>query len=99
MHKLKPIKVSLNEKEDEIGFSIVNLKLKGDDINHVIVNSLKRIIQSDIPIFAFNSFDITSNTSVFNNNYIKSHFKTSLVLKIKSMNLLLKKRKKKIFPK
>ena len=45
MHKLKPIKVSLNEKEDEIGFSIVNLKLKGDDINHVIVNSLKKLFK------------------------------------------------------
>ena len=73
MNKIKPIKISLNEKENELGFSRVDLKLRGPDINHIITNSIKRIIQSDIPIFAFNSFDITSNTSVFNNNYIKNH--------------------------
>ena len=71
MNKFKPIKISLNEKEEELGYSRVSLKLKGDDVNHIITNSIKRIVQSDIPIFAFNSFDITSNTSVFNNNYIK----------------------------
>ena len=73
MNKLKPIKISLNEKEDELGFSRVDLKFKGEDINHIITNSIKRIVQSDIPIFAFNNFDITLNTSVFNNNYIKNH--------------------------
>ena len=73
MNKLKPIKISVNEKEDELGFSKVDLKFKGEDVNHIITNSIKRIVQSDIPIFAFNNFDITLNTSVFNNNYIKNH--------------------------
>ena len=73
MNKLKPIKISVNEQEDELGFSRVDLKFKGEDVNHIITNSIKRIVQSDIPIFAFNKFDITLNTSVFNNNYIKNH--------------------------
>lgn len=73
MNKLKPIKISVNEKDDELGFSRVDLKFKGEDVNHIITNSIKRIVQSDIPIFAFNNFDITLNTSVFNNNYIKNH--------------------------
>ena len=73
MNKLKPIKISVNEKDDELGFSRVDLKFKGEDVNHIITNSIKRIVQSDIPIFAFNKFDITLNTSVFNNNYIKNH--------------------------
>lgn len=75
MNKVKPIKISINENEKELGFSRLNIHLKGENINHVITNSLKRIIQTDIPIFAFNSFDITSNTSVFNNNYLKNHIK------------------------
>ena len=73
MNKLKPINISINEKEDELGFSRVDLKLKGDGVNHIITNSIKRIVQSDIPIFAFNEFDITANTSIFNNNYLKNH--------------------------
>lgn len=75
MNKIKPIKISINENEKELGYSRLNINLKGDNINHVIINSLKRIIQTDIPIFAFNSFDITSNTSIFNINYLKNHIK------------------------
>ena len=47
MNKIKPIKISLNEKEEELGFSRVSLKLKGPDVNHIVTNSIKRIIQSD----------------------------------------------------
>ena len=73
MNKVKSIQISKVEEEKKLGFSILNLKLKGEDINHIITNSIKRIVQSDIPIYAFNDFDITKNTSVFNNNYIKNH--------------------------
>ena len=73
MNKIKPIKISKNEINSELGFSRLDVKFKGDDLNYVIVNSIKRMIQSIIAIYSFNSFDITSNTSVFNNNYIKGH--------------------------
>tara|TARA_E500000178_G_scaffold348984_2_gene405057 strand:- start:716 stop:1705 length:990 start_codon:yes stop_codon:yes gene_type:complete len=73
MNKVKPIKISIKENEKELGFSRLNLNFVGDNVNHIITNSLKRTIQTDIPIFAFNNFDITSNTSVFNNNYLKGH--------------------------
>lgn len=64
MNKVKPIKISINENEKELGYSRLNINLKGDNINHVITNSLKRIIQTDIPIFAFNSFDIDRKSVV-----------------------------------
>jgi len=57
------------------GSSELVLNFSGKQINHIIVNSIKRIIQSDIPIYAYNSFTITQNDSVFNNNYLKTHIK------------------------
>lgn len=73
MNKVKAIQISKVEQEKKLGFSILDLKIQGENINHVVINSIKRIIQSDIPIYAFNDFDITKNTSIFNNNYIKNH--------------------------
>ncbi len=73
MNKIKEIKVSKLEEEKKLGFSFLRLNLKGSDVNHVITNSMKRIIQSDIPIYSFTDFNITKNSSVFNNNYIKNH--------------------------
>lgn len=75
MSKSKSISISKKFEDKELGFSRLELNLKGKDINHIVVNSLKRIIQTDIPIYAFNEFNITSNTSIFNNNYIKDHIK------------------------
>jgi DNA-directed RNA polymerase subunit L len=73
MNKISPIKLSKNEIVSELGFSKIDINMKGPDVNYVIINSIKRMIQSKIPIFIFNNFDITVNTSVFNNNYIKGH--------------------------
>ena len=52
------------------GASELVLNLSGKNMNHVIVNSIKRIIQSDVPIYSFDNFTITHNDSVFNNNYV-----------------------------
>ncbi len=73
MNKVKSIQISKLEEDKKLGFSMLKLNIKGDNINHIIVNSIKRIIQSDIPVYSFNNFDITQNSSVFNNNYIKHH--------------------------
>jgi DNA-directed RNA polymerase subunit L len=99
MNKLKPIKISVNEQEDELGFSRVDLKFKGEDVNHIITNSIKRIVQSDIPIFAFNNFDITLNTSIFNNNYIKNHIQNIPVWGIENnIEEYIEKKKEDIIP-
>ena len=73
MNKVKSIQLSKIEQEKKLGFSMLKLNIKGENINHIVLNSIKRIIQTDIPIYAFNNFDITENSSVFNNNYIKGH--------------------------
>jgi DNA-directed RNA polymerase subunit L len=45
--------------------------IEGDSISHTIVNTLRRIVLSVIPIYAFTDIKISKNTSVFNNNYMK----------------------------
>jgi len=52
----------------------LHLKFKGSGVNHVLLNVLRRIIMEDIPSFAFNkdNIDITKNTSVYKNDYMRN---------------------------
>jgi DNA-directed RNA polymerase subunit L len=53
------------------GFSRVEFDLTGSDINYVVVNTIRRTILTDIPIYAFTQFKFNKNTSVFHNNFLK----------------------------
>uniref|UniRef100_A0A6C0J6X1 DNA-directed RNA polymerase RpoA/D/Rpb3-type domain-containing protein n=1 Tax=viral metagenome TaxID=1070528 RepID=A0A6C0J6X1_9ZZZZ len=64
--------------------SRLEINLKGPDIDNVIVNTLRRITLTSIPIYAFTEINITYNTSIFNNNYLKLRIKNLPVLGIKS---------------
>lgn len=75
MNKVKSINVTKKFQDKKLGFSRLELNLKGKDINHVVTNSIKRVAQSTIPIYAFNDINISENTSIFNNNYIKDHIR------------------------
>lgn len=52
----------------------VHCTIKGKSINHVIINTLRRIILEDIPNYSFNSdkIKIIKNTSVYNNDYMRN---------------------------
>lgn len=65
------MQVKIVSHEKELGMSRLEFNIKGDSINYIVVNSIKRMIQSEVPIYAFNDFEINENTSVFNNNYLK----------------------------
>lgn len=84
MEKVGPI----NFKElsyDKTQFnSRLELNLNGKDIDHIIVNTIRRVILSDIPIYIYNKFDFTENTSIFNNNYIKLRIRNIPVIGIQS---------------
>lgn len=73
--KIKALEKSKFDDNQEKGFSRLVLNFSGKDINHIVINSLRRIILSNIPIYAFDDFNINKNSSVFNNNYIKSHIR------------------------
>ena len=57
------------------GFSRLEFDIIGKDVNHVIVNTLRRTVLSEIPIYAFTEFVFNKNNSVFHNNFIKNQIK------------------------
>ena len=71
MEKITDINYEVIKYNKDLGNSVLELIIKGKNINYVIINTLRRTILSDIPIYAFNNFNFTTNESIFNNNYIK----------------------------
>lgn len=73
------IKVLDHKKIDDSYNNYLVLSFKGDSINHVIMNTLRRTIMELVPTYAFNKSDIeiTGNTTIYNNDYMRlrlSHF-------------------------
>lgn len=65
------IEIKETVEEIELGDSKSIFKLKGNNVNHVLLNTLRRTIYTDIPIYAFNRIVFEKNTSVYHNNYLK----------------------------
>jgi len=74
------------------GSSRMELNMK--KVDYVIVNSIRRTILSDIPIFAFET-TVNVNTSVFNNNYIKLRMSNLPVFGIENNLVFFKKTEEK----
>jgi DNA-directed RNA polymerase subunit L len=75
MEKITDIEYKVLNYDSTIGNTRLELKFKGKDINYIVMNTLRRVILSDIPIYAFTDFNFKKNTSIFNNNYIKLRIK------------------------
>ena len=75
MEKTIDIDYEVVRYNEELGNSILELKIKGKSINYIIINTIRRTILSNIPIYAFNDFNFTVNESIFNNNYMKLRLK------------------------
>ncbi len=71
MLKISPIVTKKLSWDKTYLDSRLEWNIKGKNITHTILNSLRRTIQTYIPIYAFNKIKITKNTSVFNNNYMR----------------------------
>jgi DNA-directed RNA polymerase subunit L len=69
MEKINNINVKkvLEEKED----MNTRLELNIQGVNHTVINTLRRVAMSEIPIYVFDNISIKENTTIFNNNYIK----------------------------
>jgi len=52
----------------------LHMKFKGSNVNHVLLNVLRRVMMEDIPSFAFNkdNINISKNSSVYNNDYMRN---------------------------
>jgi DNA-directed RNA polymerase subunit L len=66
------------------GTSRLEFEISGDDIDYIITNTLKRTIQTDVPIYAFTEIIFNKNTSVFHNNFLKNQIKNIPVWGIKN---------------
>lgn len=68
------IDISVNSYLNDTSFKANHLYLnfEGKDVNHVILNTIRRVILEDIPSNAFNinNINISKNLSIYNNNYM-----------------------------
>ena len=93
------INIKVNNQSDEIdGYetSFCEISLYGKQINHVIVNTLRRVILTLIPVYSFhtNDINITKNSSVFNNDMIRLRLSNFPVFLSKQLNVGYKNLKK-----
>jgi DNA-directed RNA polymerase subunit L/DNA-directed RNA polymerase alpha subunit len=84
MNKVGQISVKKTLYDDSFLNSRLEINMSGKDIDHIIVNTLRRICLTNIPVYIYNKFDFVENTSIFNNNYIKLRFRNIPVLGIES---------------
>ena len=61
----KSYDINIIEK-DYTPFQELNLEFSGNDINKVLINTLRRVILLDNPTYAFHNLQVKKNTSVFN---------------------------------
>jgi len=67
------VKISNISQDNTKGSS--RLEFDINDINYTILNTLRRTILTDIPIYAFTHFKVNKNSSVFHNNFLKNQIK------------------------
>ena len=68
------IKVESIENNNIFKTDHLKLRLKGKDINHVYVNTLRRVLLEEIPSYGINPdlINISKNSSVYNNDYLRN---------------------------
>lgn len=62
--EVKPISWERDNMNSRLEFEITG-------INYTIANTLRRVVMTYIPVYAFNNITISENTSIFDNNYLK----------------------------
>lgn len=71
MNKIQNISYDVIEYDSTYGNTRLEIKIKGNDINYIILNTIRRSILSYIPNYAFTEFNFKKNNTIFNNNYLK----------------------------
>ena len=73
----------VNYKKDPSNSSIV-FNISGPNINYVVVNTIRRTMVSDIPIYAFSKFNIEKKNQIFHNNIIELRMQQMPVLGVEN---------------
>jgi len=81
------IKVIEQSKIDDSYNNFLVINIKGSDINHVVINTLRRVIMELIPIYAFDksNIEITKNTSIYNNDYMRLRLSNFPIINIENL--------------
>ncbi len=90
----KKIEIKQISWDKNLMSSRLEFEIKG--ISHTIINTFRRIILSNIPIYSFHNITISENTSVFNNNYMKLRISNMPVFGIHSDNPIYTPPKKEV---
>jgi DNA-directed RNA polymerase subunit L len=63
----------ISNKTDEYDTSKLELEISGSNINYAFINSLRKMCINQVPIYAFHAstINITKNTSIYDNTYMK----------------------------
>jgi len=75
MNPVKKPTITIIDEIKEQGNSRLEVKIKGPDVNYILVNTIRRACLSYVPIYAFNEFTFDKNTSIFHNNYLKARIR------------------------
>jgi len=78
----------ISEREDKSFIpNHIHLELKGKNVNNVIVNTIRRTILEEIPTYAFDleKISIKSNTSVYNNDYLRNRIENFPIQNVENL--------------
>ena len=85
MNKIEKINFKISNYDKEQGNSRLVFVISGQNINYIVVNTLRRTILSEIPVLAFNDFKFEKNTTLFHNNYLKLRLQQMPVWGVENM--------------
>lgn len=79
--------------EKELFNSRLELEISGNDIDYVVINTIRRVAISEVPSLVYKDIEISENTSVFNNNQLKLFIANIPVIGVKNIPTKYKKKK------
>jgi DNA-directed RNA polymerase subunit L len=81
-------------QEKDLFNSRLEVEISGKEIDHVIINTLRRIILSEVPVFCWDEFEITKNESIYNNSQLRLFLRNIPVVGITDIPKKVPKNKK-----
>jgi len=84
--------ITIKQKPFKKGiFTGLNLNIKGKNVDYTLVNTIRRVIMTDVPIYIFNKINITKNTSVYHNDYLSLRIK-NISIKVPNDNVFFEEK-------
>ena len=75
MEKIHKVNIKKINYDNEYGNTRLEFNINGPNIDYIVMNTIRRTIFAEIPIYAFNEFKFEKSTAVFHRNYLKLRFR------------------------